>query len=100
MVSSSFEQAYAYDHEHFELATAFANSVELEKPHRTVTESGPDSNEPSLSSTFRAIEDTKAVVIDPKDQDLADRGPAFRQIGKRTRRPPTRQSRCLHVEAL
>jgi hypothetical protein len=59
MVSGSFEQANAYGHEHFEIATTLTNSVELQKLRQTMMESAPDSNEPTSSSAFRPTEDTK-----------------------------------------
>jgi hypothetical protein len=62
-LSSSFEQAYACGCEHFELATAIANSIELQKLHRTVEEGAPDCHEPSPSSAFHPTEDTKTFGL-------------------------------------
>jgi hypothetical protein len=66
-VSGSFEQAYAYGWEHFELATTITNSTELKRLHETVMEDAPVRNEPIPSSTFRLTKDTKAIGVDPKD---------------------------------
>jgi hypothetical protein len=66
-VSGSIEKAYACGREHFELATALTNSVELQKLRRTVTEGAPNSNEPTSSSPFRPTKDTMAIGIDPND---------------------------------
>jgi hypothetical protein len=64
-VSGSFEQAYACGREHFKLATALANSTELQKLRWTVAECVPDSNELNSSNAFRSTEDTKAIGVDP-----------------------------------
>jgi hypothetical protein len=66
-VNGSFKQAYACGREHFELATAIANSVELQKLCQTVAEGAPNSNEATSSSAFRPTEDTKAINVDPND---------------------------------
>jgi hypothetical protein len=66
-VSDSFEQAYAYSHQHFELTTVITNSAELKRFRETVVEDAPDRNKPTLSSAFRQTEDTMAVKVDPND---------------------------------
>jgi hypothetical protein len=66
-VSSSFEHVYTCSREHFELATALANSVELQQLQRIVTESAPDSNELTLSSAICTTDDTKVVGVDPNE---------------------------------
>jgi hypothetical protein len=51
-VCGSFKQVNAYSHQHFELATIIANSVELKRLHETAVEDAPDHNKPTPSSTF------------------------------------------------
>jgi hypothetical protein len=70
-LSGSFEQAYACCREHFKLATAIANSAELQKLRRMVKESTPDTNEPTSSSAFCPTEDTKVIGVDPNDPTKA-----------------------------
>jgi hypothetical protein len=82
-VSGSFKQPYAYGREHFELATAIANSAELQKLRRTVEEGAPNCNELSPSSAFCPTEDTKAVGVDPTARPRPCRsGPNFQTNGK------------------
>ena len=66
-VSSAFSHAFMCDHEHFELATVVINSSELPWLGESSTPVVPDYNEPTSSSAFHPIEETKAVGIDPTD---------------------------------
>jgi hypothetical protein len=49
------------------MVPSISNSVELQKLRRTVAEGALNSNEPTSSSAFRPIEDTKAIGVDPND---------------------------------
>ena len=64
-VGSTFSHAYTCDHEHYMLATAIINSAELPKLRNSSTPAVPHYNEPTSSSAFHPIEETKAVGIDP-----------------------------------
>ena len=64
-MSSAFSHAFTYDHEHFELATAVINSSELPRLGESSTPAVPDCNKPTSSTSFRPLEETKAVGIDP-----------------------------------
>ena len=64
---STFSHAYTCDHEHYELATAIINSAELLELRNSSTLAVLDCNEPTSSSAFHPIEETRAVGIDPTD---------------------------------
>ncbi|XP_066384618.1 uncharacterized protein [Miscanthus floridulus] len=66
-IGSTFSHAYMCDREHYELATAIINSVELLELVNSVTPAVPDYNGPTSSSAFHPTEETKAVEIDPTD---------------------------------
>ena len=55
------------DREHYKLATAVINSAELPRLRESSTPAAPDCNKPTSSTTFRPLEETKAVGIDPTD---------------------------------
>ena len=66
-VGSTFLHTYMCDHEHYELTTTVINSTELPELRNSSTSAVPDCNEPTSSSAFHPIEETKAVGIDPAD---------------------------------
>ena len=66
-MSSTFSHAFTCDHEHFELTTAVINSSELPQLGESSTLAIPDCNKPTSLMTFRPLEETKAVGIDPTD---------------------------------
>ncbi|XP_066354748.1 uncharacterized protein [Miscanthus floridulus] len=66
-IGSTFSHADMCDREHYELATAIINSVELPELVNSVTLAVPDCNGPTSSSAFHLTEETKAVEIDPTD---------------------------------
>jgi len=66
-VGSTFSQTYMCDREHFELATAVINSVELPQLRESSTPAVLDCNKPTSLTAFRPLEETKAVGIDPTD---------------------------------
>ena len=66
-VGSTFSHAYTCDREHYELATAVINLVELPRLRESSTLAIPDSNKPTSSTAFHPLEETKAVGIDPTD---------------------------------
>ncbi|XP_066334324.1 uncharacterized protein [Miscanthus floridulus] len=66
-MGSTFSHAYMYDREHYELTTAIVNSTELPKLRNVVALVVPDCNEPTSTSAFRPIEETKVVEVDPSD---------------------------------
>ena len=66
-VGSTFSHAYTCDREHYELATAVINSVELPELRNSSTPAVPDYNGPTSSSAFHPTKETKAVGIDPAD---------------------------------
>ena len=66
-VGSTFLHAYTCDHEHYELTTAVINSAELRRLGESSTPAVLDYNKPTSSTTFRPLEETKAVGIDPTD---------------------------------
>ena len=66
-MGSTFSHAYTCDHEHYELATDVINSAELLELRNSSTPAVPDCNEPTSSSAFHSIEETKVVGIDPTD---------------------------------
>ncbi|XP_025823838.1 uncharacterized protein LOC112899547 [Panicum hallii] len=67
MVSGSFEQAYAYRWEHFELDITIAIFAELKRLRVMVVEGIPDRNEQTPSCAFCPTEDTNAVEVDPSE---------------------------------
>ena len=66
-VSSAFSHAFTCDREHYELATAVVNLSELPRLGESSTPAVPDCNKLTSSTTFRPLEETKAVGIDPAD---------------------------------
>ncbi|XP_066341573.1 uncharacterized protein [Miscanthus floridulus] len=66
-MGSTFSHTYTCDHEHFELATAVINSAELPQLRELSTPAVLKCNKSSSSTTFRPLEETKAVRIDPTD---------------------------------
>ncbi|XP_066337320.1 uncharacterized protein [Miscanthus floridulus] len=66
-VSSAFLHAFACYREHYDLATAVVNSSELPRLGESVLPAAPDCNQPTSSSAFRPLEETKTVGIDPAD---------------------------------
>ena len=64
-VGSTFSHAITCDHEHYELATTVINSFELPRLGELPTLAVPDCNKPTPSTTFRPLEETEAVGIDP-----------------------------------
>ncbi|XP_066375338.1 uncharacterized protein [Miscanthus floridulus] len=66
-VGSTFSHAYTCDHKHYKLATTVINSTELPELGNSSTLAVLDYNEPTSSSAFHPIEETKAVGIDPTD---------------------------------
>lgn len=65
--SGCFEQALTIDRQHFELASALANPLELDQLTQSVAIATPNHSEPSSSNTFQPAEDTREVQIDPVD---------------------------------
>ena len=65
IVSSAFSHAFAFDREHYELATTVVNSSELPWLRESSTPAVPDCNKPTSSMAFRPLEETKAVGVDP-----------------------------------
>ena len=66
-VASTFSHAYTCDREHYELTTAIINSSELPRLRELSTLAVPDCNNPTSSTAFRPLEETKAMGIDPTD---------------------------------
>ncbi|XP_066355049.1 uncharacterized protein [Miscanthus floridulus] len=66
-MSSVFSHAFACDREHYELATVVVNSSELPRLGESLVPAAPDFNQPTPSSAFRPLEETKTVGIDPVD---------------------------------
>ncbi|XP_066324000.1 uncharacterized protein [Miscanthus floridulus] len=64
-LSSTFSHAFTCDHEHYELATAVANSSELPQLRESLILVVLDCNKQTFSMTFQPLEETKAVGIDP-----------------------------------
>ncbi|XP_066316615.1 uncharacterized protein [Miscanthus floridulus] len=64
-VSIVFLHAFTCDHEHYELATAVVNSFELPRLEESSALAALDYNQPTSSSAFRLLEETKTVGIDP-----------------------------------
>ena len=66
-VGSTFSHAFMCDHEHFELATAVINSVELHQLRESSAPAVPDYHKSTSSAAFCLLEETKAVGIDSTD---------------------------------
>ena len=66
-VGSAFSHAFTCDREHFELATAVINSIELPQLKESLTPVVLDYNKPTSLTAFRPLEEAKAVGIDPTD---------------------------------
>ena len=64
-VSSAFSHAFTCDREHYELATAVVNSSKLPRLGESSVPAAPDYNQPTSSSAFRPLEETKTVGFDP-----------------------------------
>ena len=64
-VSSAFLHAFMCDREHYELATAVVNSSELLWLGESSVPVALDCNQPTSSSAFCSLEETKVVEIDP-----------------------------------
>ncbi|XP_066392290.1 uncharacterized protein [Miscanthus floridulus] len=64
-VSSAFSHAFTCDREHYELATNVVNSCELPWLRESSVSAASDCNQPTSSSAFRLLEETKTVGIDP-----------------------------------
>ena len=64
-MSSAFSHAFTCDREHYELATAVVNSSELPWLGESSVPAAPDYNQPTSSSAFRPLEETKVVENDP-----------------------------------
>ena len=64
-MSSAFSHAFTCDREHYELATVVVNSSELPWLEESLVPAAPDCNQPTSSSAFRPLEETKTVRIDP-----------------------------------
>ncbi|XP_066334130.1 uncharacterized protein [Miscanthus floridulus] len=69
-VSSAFSHAFTCDREHYELATAVVNSFELSWLGESLIPVVSDCNKPTSSTSFRPLEETKAVGIDPTDPTM------------------------------
>ncbi|XP_066313815.1 uncharacterized protein [Miscanthus floridulus] len=65
IMGSTFSHTYTCDHKHYELTTAIINSTELLELRNSSTLAVLDYNEPTSSSVFHQIEETKAVGINP-----------------------------------
>ncbi|XP_066373279.1 uncharacterized protein [Miscanthus floridulus] len=66
-VSSVFSHALTCDRDHYELATVVVNSSELPRLGESSAPTAPNYNQPTSSSAFRPLEETKMVGIDPTD---------------------------------
>ncbi|XP_066333869.1 uncharacterized protein [Miscanthus floridulus] len=64
-VSSAFSHAFTCDRKHYELTTAVVNSSELPPLGESSVPVAPDCNQPTSSSAFCSLEETKMVEIDP-----------------------------------
>jgi len=63
--STAFSHAFTCDREHYELATAVVNSSELPRLGESSVPAALDCNQPTSSSAFHPLEETKVVEIDP-----------------------------------
>ena len=64
-VGSAFSHAFMCDREHYELTTTVVKSSELPQLGESSVPAAPDCNQPTSSSAFRPLEETKTVGIDP-----------------------------------
>ena len=64
-VSSMFSHTFTCDREHYKLATTVVNSSKLPRLRESSALAAPDCNQPTSSSAFRPLEETKTVGIDP-----------------------------------
>ena len=64
-MGSTFSHAFTCDREHYELATAVINSVELPQLKNSSTPAVLDYNEPTSLSDFHPMEETKVVGSTP-----------------------------------
>ena len=64
-MSSAFSHAFTCDREHYELATMVVNSSELLRLGESSVPAALDCNQPTSSSAFRPLKETKTVGIDP-----------------------------------
>ena len=64
-VSSAFSHAFECDHEHYELTTVVVNSSEPPWLRESSVPVAPDCKQPTSSSAFGLLEETKMVGIDP-----------------------------------
>ena len=64
-MGSTFSHAFTCDCEHYELTTAVINSSELPWLGELSTPAVLDYNNPTSSTTFHLLEETKVVGIDP-----------------------------------
>ncbi|XP_066361289.1 uncharacterized protein [Miscanthus floridulus] len=65
IVSSTFSHAFTCDHEHYELATTVVNSSKLLRLGESSVPAALDCNQPTSSSAFRPLKETKTVGIKP-----------------------------------
>ena len=66
-MGSNFSHAFTCDHEHYELATVVVNSSKLPRLGESSILVVLDYNKPTSSMSFRSLEETKAVGINPTD---------------------------------
>ena len=64
-VSSVFSHTFTCNREHYELTTAVINSSELPRLRESSVPVAPEYNQPTSSSAFCPLEETKVVEIDP-----------------------------------
>ncbi|XP_066323946.1 uncharacterized protein [Miscanthus floridulus] len=64
-VSSAFSHAFTCDREHFELATVVINSFEFLRLRESSTPIVLDYNEPTSTTAFRPLKETKEVELTP-----------------------------------
>ena len=66
-MGSAFSHAFMCDRKHFELATTIVNSSELPWLGESSVPAAPDCNQPTSTTVFCPLEETKTVGIDPAD---------------------------------
>jgi len=66
-MNRAFSHTFTCDREHYELAPAVVNSIELQRLRESSIPIVPDCNKPTSSMAFRPLEETKAVGVDPTD---------------------------------
>lgn len=66
-ISDSFEQGFTAACENFELVTAQAYTVDLDRLAKMVAAIALDSNESTSTGSFQSVDDTKHMEIDPID---------------------------------